>query len=349
MDFSIAIKRSEDMDLYDDVIMNLFESSMPGSIGTKESKFEALFSELMGTKQHRNGPIPTPEVQVSIRNILRENDKVLQILVPWGGSKQGKHTVDIAELYALRQLTCLKERLKKHGMQTIIHIRLEDLTDQVLFFKYDHWFTKTKKYCQTLSELSRIVDGEILVFKESDLLDAPIFFGMVEGYTKIIFEAMQDTNYSKNKLKEIDWSGELSEEQISYYRTLYKKLYSNLSYMEQDKLIADYFACALTRKKLNGQGISNKINYLTLCFNNPIPGVSRDRRVFYRTIPERYTNKHTPPWMGKGYLRIEGNCATPAIDCWNTSEKFNEKTLIISSGNQSIEIQSDYLIKGSEI
>ena len=147
MNYTIKIK---DDDLYNDCILNLFEKEFPGSTKNKDSIFESVVAELIGTKQHRNGPTPDPETLVSIRKLVREyvsEEVPVPIIVPWGGSKQGNHEVDIAELYALKQLICLNERVNKYypcGLHIII--RLEDLTDNILFRNHPGWIKKTNKY-----------------------------------------------------------------------------------------------------------------------------------------------------------------------------------------------------------
>jgi hypothetical protein len=336
INYTIKIK---DDDLYNDCILNLFEQELPGSTKNKDSIFESIITELIGTKQHRNGPTPNPEILVSIRNIVRnyiEKDEPIKILVPWGGSKQGKHEVDIAELFAIKQLLCLDERIKKHYRQGVdIIIRLEDLTDHILFRNQDEWVKKTNKYCDTLFYLMAI--NGIYSIKESSLMIAKEFLEAQQNYSER-FEKILHGNETISDLNNIGWSGQLSFYQVKHYLDKYNKLYPELNYDEQVKLLADYFACALARKNLNGTGMEG--DYLTLSFESPIPGVSKEKKLFYRTIPERYTRKTCAPWMVKGYLKIHGNIATPTLASWDTMENYYKKIIIIND----LEIQSDYLI-----
>ena len=40
-------------------------------------------------------------------------------------------------------------------------------------------------------------------------------------------------------------------------------------------------------------------------FSRPVPGHPlAGSRVYYRTLPERYTHHHTAPWGGRGYLAV---------------------------------------------
>jgi hypothetical protein len=68
--------------------------------------------------------------------------------------------------------------------------------------------------------------------------------------------------------------------------------------------------------------------------------------LFYRTIPERFTNKHKAPWIGKGYIRIRGRNATPAIAGWDGEGlHFNSMKIKLANEQSSVIIQSDYVIE----
>jgi hypothetical protein len=164
------------------------------------------------------------------------------------------------------------------------------------------------------------------------------FWDLQQSYSRLFVKVLYG-NETIIDLNTIGWSGQLSYHQIQHYLNQYSKLYPNLTHNEKVNLLANYFACALARKNLNGTGLRGE--YLTLSFESPIPGVSKEKKLFYRTVPERYTHKTCPPWMVKGYLRINGNTATPALAPWNTAENYCRQTLIV---NNTIEIECDYLI-----
>src|SRR6185437_1565061 len=90
-------------------------------------RFEAIVAAILGTKQRRYGPLPAPETQVKIRDVVRNatgsiyksdatmsgsNNKITFYL-PWGARKQDDNQgIDILEFMALRQLLCLKKELE---------------------------------------------------------------------------------------------------------------------------------------------------------------------------------------------------------------------------------------------
>jgi len=93
---------------------------------------------------------------------------------------------------------------------------------------------------------------------------------------------------------------------------------------------------------MGGAGTEGWEKYLNLSFTGSPFG--RERRIFYRTIPERYTNNHKAPWIGKGYLRIIGRDAIPAIAGWNDPLNFQSYSLTLSDGATMATIQADYTV-----
>lgn len=109
-----------------------------------------------------------------------------------------------------------------------------------------------------------------------------------------------------------------------------------------------YFAASLIRRQQNATGFGLSVGDpipIILCFAPPVPGANQDRRVYYRTIPERYQNTHRPPWIGRGYVKIRGNEAQPAVAGWTGDGlRFVQNTMYLSAGEVEASISADYAV-----
>lgn len=326
-----------DADGYSNVIKTMLAVDFPSAKLDKCSIFEALSSQIIGTKQHRNGPIPSPEVLVSIRSVIRaavQEQRPIPILVPFGASKQGNYSVDIAELMALKQLECLRKRVEEifpPGLD--ITLRVEDATDRLLFPNQP---AKIISYTHRLLTLIRIIAPSITVLQESLRVD----FSNIDSYVHILYGVMAG-KMRENNLTKIGWEQGLKQEQISYYTNAYEKLYPHLSQDERYALIATYFAASLMRRQ---QGATGDKESIVLDFNNHVPGRHNpERRVNYRTLPTKYQHSHRPPWMGKGCVMIQGNIATPRVEPWNTDLLFTVTNINVYGDNGGhVQVESDY-------
>jgi hypothetical protein len=338
-------------DPYAGVISNLLATTFPGSSKSSKSVLEAIFAEVLGTKQHRYGPTPDPETQVSIRHVVRtavDQGKPIPILVPWGGSKQGPYGVDLADLMALRQIQCLYDRVKSHYTPSIEAVlRVENRTDDVLFSGVPGWSEKTQAYTTNLMTLGNALHLPAIraIRPESELFPHSLFREKIAQNLTPLSLAIQG---DPSKLATIGWNSGMDPEKVDYYRRAYAKFYPQERPFEHDERIALYFAAAMSRRQLGGMGDPTDWmgNYLTLSFSPPVPTVSTERRIFYRTIPERYTNQHRAPWIGKGYIRIRGNEATPAIAGWDGDGlDYHPMTVQVSGMGLTVSVQTDYVVE----
>lgn len=342
-------------DPFASTIATMAEVEFPGSAkkGSQEV-FEAVSKELIGTKQHRLGPTPDPESLVEIRKVVRwamDRDRPIPILVPWGASKQGPWKVDVAEVMALKQLDCLDRRVSSHYSPGIeARIRLEDLTDEVMFTIYPEWQQKTDEYVLTMENLHKILaSGFSEIAFESEMMDRRLHVQHVTNNAVHILEAMTHTEADRGKFLRTripEWRGDLPDDQLNFYRRAYDAFYPNESADNKNDRLAGYFAGAITRFQLGGTGAREQWegNYVTLAFTG-IPWGKAGRRIYYRTIPERYTNQHRAPWIGKGYVRIRGREATPAISGWNGDGlEFVPASLIFDDGQTSATVSADYVV-----
>lgn len=333
-------------------ILQLMELEFPGAVrGNSKEMFEAIVSEIIGTKQHRYGPIPDPEGLVAIRAVVRkamDSDASIPILVPWGASKQGPWGVDIAEVMALKQLDCLARRVGEHYRPGVdIVVRLENLTDESMFG--DDWIPKTDSYVRDFMKLKKAIAFTSLdVKREDQLMGRQEFLTKATLHSFEILEAMTlptgRGDWLRTRIPE--WQGDLGDEILDYYRGAYDKFYPEETQVEKDVRLSKYFAGAITRFQLGGTGARKTwgSDYLTLSFTG-IPWGKNGKRIFYRTIPSRYTNQHRAPWIGKGYVRIKGWEATPAIAGWNGDGlDYNPASISFEWGGDSVKVSADYVV-----
>lgn len=329
-------------------ITDMLERGFPGSTQSRSSQLEAVYAEIIGTRMQRVGPTPSPEDAVEIRNVIRESvdrSRPIPILVPWGASKQGNFDIDIAELMGLKQLDCLRSRVEKHYSTGVrILIRLEDLTDYVLFGVND----KTRKYVEDFTALDRALAlPNLVVATESHWTTYEKLVEKANDNAEAIRAAIDKPEGIRAAyLKEVlpDWSGPLSDGQLNYYRRAYNVFYAQ-SGMSHDDRLALYLGTALAKVQLNATGKDPLHPPIVLGYTSS-PYGHGGRRIYYRTIPGCYTNQHHSPWLGKGYIRISGNTATPAIAQWDGGDLAYVPGRITVSGNgNSVTLGADYVVR----
>src|SRR5579872_1010541 len=89
---------------YSDIINRFLLEEFPSLPSSETVKFEAISRAVFGTKQRRSGPMPPPEVQVPIREILRTQNPI-RFFLPWGSRKQvDGQGMDLLEVSAVKQL-----------------------------------------------------------------------------------------------------------------------------------------------------------------------------------------------------------------------------------------------------
>lgn len=315
---------------YLDLIKQFLFQELPIIPVEKELQFEAVSAEVFGTKQRRLGPMPSPEQQTVIRQVIRDNE-VLQLFVPWACSKQWDHQLDVAEFYALKQLRCLQESLARLGKLTIFTFRVENLTDQWLFGS--ETLPKIQAYKESLSRLIELMlpNSNIRMensattftdFKDVAGFFVPVFYRYLKGETTV------DT------LAQIGWKGDIPPCQQKYYLDAYQVFYPGEDHL---MILARYFAATLARINLKADCLP-KGDCLQISFTRPVPGYQAWKRLYYRTIPERYTHCHQAPWIAKGHFCIdEQNNVVPKL---GQPEGLVPGTLNFGGVN----IQADYLL-----
>lgn len=323
------------MDTYEDVIATFMHSALPALQVDKNINFEAVAAEVFGSKQRRQGPMPSPEVQVAIRGYIRDRD-VLTFFIPWSGSKiQVGGKVDVLEFMAIKHLACLRESLARLGKKCEFHFRLEDATD---FYLCPGREKEIKKYTSTMYKLIYYVLNGYAKF-ESDYVNLAELVSVANKYATV-FKAYLKGEAGVEALAGIGWLGVIPKEQQEYYYTAYRNFYPNADHQQ---MLAEYFGITLARKKLAMTCLPED-EHIQISFTRPVPSTPVGRnRLYYRTIPERYTCKHRAPWVGQGYFLIdeEGNCCPKYVDDDTDMERLTDTTLMFDN----IEIHSPYMLK----
>lgn len=301
---------------YDDLIRQYLYQSFPSTPATAKTKFEAVSSAVLGTKQRRFGPQLSPEAQVAIRKVITDTpeDKPLQFFAPWGASKQNLgHGLDIAEVSAIKQLACLQSELASYGRTSRFTFRLEDLTDRYLLGNAPARQEQIESYVEAFSKLATATLTDTAVNAESEAVTWKGFWDKADEYFPLFLKYLTDSS-KKNfeALSAAGWKGQIPDEQRQYYRDAYR----SFGYPSEDwnSHMARYFAATLARVRLNATRAPTS-PFVLIAFTHPIPGNPIGTpRVYYRTIPEKFTNHHRSPWLAKGYLRIAGdNTVTPRV------------------------------------
>lgn len=302
------------MNAYMQLIEQYLYTQFPNSPVSREDRFEAISKAVFGSKQRRFGPMPSPESQVKIREIIRQADgNAIEFFMPWGASKQQDgHHLDVMEISALKQLQCLETELRTYGQRSYYHFRLEDLTDRYLLGDTRPRIEQIEKYVRNFKILANnVLPDKVAVNFESDIVSYSDFRDLADSYFPLFFDFLR-TRDGHHRLAAVGWKGKLPEEQVRYYTDAYRSL--GIPEGDQITLLAKYFSATLARVQLKAER-KPKVPFVLIAFTHPVPGNPIDTpRLHYRTIPERYTNHHRSPWLAKGFLQIaEDGTVTPRV------------------------------------
>jgi hypothetical protein len=294
---------------YGDAILQFFYQEFPELPAAPEVRFEAVSAEVFGTKQRRLGPMPPPEAQVAVRDVLRASPALVRFFVPWGSRKQADgRPLDVLEFCALKQLRCLKDGLARYGLASDFTFRLEDLTDRYLFGEAGR--DQQAEYVRDFHVLARAILPGADVRLESRRVAGDDFFAHAERVAPV-FNRYLLGETGPETLAAIGWQGDIPKAQSQFYLDAYRALWPGREPVWE---LARYFAATSARFALGAAGLPGT-PYVCVSFTHPVPGnpVARPR-VYYRTVPARYTHLHRAAWLGLGYLEVadDGTC-TPKV------------------------------------
>lgn len=365
-------------DPYGDQICQYLKEQFPVIYSTDNDKLEILSTLLLGTKETRYGPLPSPEGQVKVRQVIKTNlgeGLPIPIMIPWGSIKANfTEDIDIAEVMTIKRLVSLNTAVKRHyqpGLQIII--RIEDTSGYSLFsIDGDATVMKSKidRYSAKFQTLVRILEpsGSIKAWRESEMPNADKFASTMEVNIPLMEKYLRASHfYMENKdvtssihlpeyhdLVKAGWTGYISNEQRNHYFNTYRRLYNDQNMDRLIKRLAIYLACALTRKQLNMNGVlpSWDFGHIQISFVPPTKGLPEgynNHYLYYRTLPLSAARTHIPAWRAKGYLKINGTSICPKLATFSDTEIIDGlMPVVVTLAHKAIgavDIHVDYLLE----
>ncbi len=319
---------------------------------------DLLTDAIIASGQVRLGPKPSPESLVAIREVISywtAKGEPIPFLVGWGSEKPDGSGVDVAELFALKTLSCLNARVKTYYPQgAAFNIRVEDASAPHLFFdRMEAARREAAHYTAGFVNLSKVlgVSSFVHVRPESSMISEDTFNHEADK----ILPAMEahvinpDDVAIRSHLLSFGWKVPLSSETIGYYTDRYAKLYPDLTDAQQKHLLARYFAGALARHSLGITGIDKawQGKFLELSFVQPTPGIGAERakrRLYYRTMPCSITSNHMSAWRAKGYLKVGAEVTASLTSFSNKELQFNPNMITLSGEGITQNVQADYIV-----
>lgn len=292
------------------------------STGHVEDMMAAVMHEFISTKQYRVGPRPEPESAVMMRAAIRaaiENSAAIPVLIPSAAIKLPFGSrLDLAELSALRVLSCLNERVRRHYAPGLtISVRLEDLTEWTISPDVPDIRTLTDEYIRDFRNLVTVLGyAPWLTLKpESSLVTEDVWADVATRLTAafevwIAASEMTPDHAVSGTLKDYGWVGPVSGELRQYLRARYQTLYPHVPDSQHISMMARYLAAILTRRYLRATGAADGEPRLEITFANPLPGAPRySTRLQYRVAPRCQASLAIPYWAAKGYLTLDADDA----------------------------------------
>jgi len=319
---------------FNDLIMRFMYEQIPLPEVAEEIRFEAVSSEIFGTKQRRFGPLPSPEVQVEIRNVIRKSSsRMLHFFTPWASKQQKDHHLDVAEFVAIKQLRCLQEGLRRYGYDARFTFRMEDNTDLFIFGKERE--AQIMRYANTFGKLVKAILPNSEPRQESWEVPFVDFNAMACAYVETFYKYLKG-EASQETLANIGWIGNIPFEQREYYLRQYRYFYPGKDHLLE---LARYFSATLARVKSRATCVPQG-DHICLAFTHPIPGNPVNKtRLYYRSIPERWTHTHKSPWLAKGIFRVGDTDVTPRF--YDNEPKLIKNTIEFAG----VSIEADYIVE----
>lgn len=348
-------------DPYSSLIETFISKDFPRRLASSSTTLlDVLTDEIFGTKQVRYGPKASPESTVAIRDVIRHwisQSKPIPFMVPWGSEKPDGSSIDLAELAALKQISCFNARIKPHYEPGIVaNIRLEDASAPYLFADdAESARSNAARYTTDFVSLVKILEHDFIKpVPESTLVTESEFNATADarlGYFEKalrMYDAFEDAR-AEEVLNEIGWKGGLAPETRLFYYQQYEKLYPRHTHSAKLSILARYFASASARYvlKIRGDDPAWEGKFLDLSFVGPTPGTEAyfGRRVYYRTLPLEFTSNHIAPWRAKGYLQIgNDNSVVPKLASHSDKKPYNHNSVTLHNEVISVDVNMDYIL-----
>lgn len=346
-------------DPYSETISTYLKREFPVLVQKNDtSLLDILTDAIIASGQVRFGPKPSPESQVAIREIISHylnSQFPIPFLVPWGSEKPNGSGIDIAEMMALKTLSCLHHRVSTYYAPGVIfNIRVEDASAPHLFFdRQDEARAEAARYTNGFVKLPFILgfDHFIKVIPESVMTSEKVFNAKADEILPYMEKHLANPLNEEIRLRLLTygWKTPLSPETIGFYFERYAKLYPEKPQTEQHYILARYFSGALARHALGITGVDKNWGgkFLELSFTSPTPGIGSNRalrRLYYRTMPCSITSNHIPAWRAKGYLKINGEITSALASFNDKSIVYNPNIITLSNDTYTQDIQADYVV-----
>ena len=355
---NLTIKSVGD-DPYGLVIETFLAREFPANLQDKDNVLDALTSAFIATNGIRMGPQPKPEGLVEIRKRITywmDRGEPIVVLSPWGSKKTvNDHTVDVAEVAALRTLSALRDRVLPFYRPGInVQLGIEDLGGRYLWADEGEDTLKASElYVDDLTRLVRVLaPAWAHAVPESTLVSYERFTAKAEEFYEVLAPYLLGVKGPEG-LSALGWVGQgVAQAQKDFYLRQYEKLYPTLTLEERTRKLALYLAQSAARYRVGAKLADPEWagHYIQVNFPLPVPGMPAslgDARLHYRTLPERYARTHMPPWRSKGYL-VVGNSAediTPKLATWTEEHDYHPFKAYFSDGTEKVCVEADYVLK----
>ena len=343
-------------DPYSDQIVGYILQEFPHlTTGKQDSLLNLLTTAILASGQVRYGPMPEPESLVAIRQVIFDytsNNEPIPFITGWGSEKPNGSGIDIAELFALRTLNALRERVTSYYLPGIqVNMRIEDVSAPHLFFdRMDKARQEALLYTSGLVGLVQVLDFDTWLhpIPESTLISEAAFNKAADSILPTMQAHLLEPSNKKqiDLLRELGFTNPLTDATIQYYMERYMHLYPSETTEQKQYRLARYFSAIVARKQLKLTGRSDKWrDHLELAFNPPAPGFPAGRkRIYYRTMPSAITSNHMAPWRSKGYLKVGQQVKASLTSFDNKELAFNENTITIDNSIITQDVVADYII-----
>lgn len=328
---------------------------VPCACAERKRVTEAVFTEIVGSKQVRKGPRPSVDSENSMLSVIGhyvERELPIPFMVPWGSEKPDGGTIDIAEYCALKTLWCLHRRVQTHyNPGVVFHIRMEDASAPHLFYdRADAARREAQVYCDAFENLVQVLDvgSTVRVRRESAMVAEQTFNEVADAIVPFMERHLLDLTSEAyyQELAALGWRGSVSSATVSEYMGRYQHLYPTKNERERLHILARYLSAALARKKLGIRGDDPSWNggFLDLSFveQSRTSGYSFPNRVYYRTIPEGVSSYHLPAWRAKGHLVFEEAGARPRLAPFKETLGLKPGELVLERERTSVRMRCNW-------
>lgn len=365
---SLHIKACDPDNPYGTVIAGFLTKELfPANLDNKGQLLDALTDAFVASGQIRQGPAPTPEVLVTIREAIRhwiDAGQSIKVLVPWGSRKADDSGVDVAELGAMRQLIALNERVKRYyGPGIHVNLGIEDMGGYFLWQDDSKSIVNSKAYVDQFARMVNILGYEWLEpVKESSIGDFVIFRKVADEMSDVLYQYLHRVNagdpgsYIKEELlmaHELGWKGDVPQVMIDHYLRQYERYYPDLTANRRLRMLGRYlgqsFARYRTNTKIKYPSWDGK--YVQINFPQTVPGIPEAlaaRRLYYRTLPMKMARTHLPAWRGRGHLSIasDGAVTSKLTTVFDRPADLQPLKVQLTDGRDTVTINADFVVEG---